>query len=490
MLRGSNKSLVLATLLVLPCFIYYLPSISSFFTEDDFQHLYGAARNSPLDIYAIFKPRSFFYRPLSDVYFGVMLPLFGLSPLPYHLSALCLFCVNVLLTFCFGRMIFKDDTKGFLVALLYLTRGVHFDTVTWIAIFQDLLMCFFSFSCLVLYAKYSLGKTRWLFLSLTAYTLACLSKETALLLPLIILAYELTLNQGGAFRKRVLDASLFFATMALFGVARYLYVPPMPSAGEYEFNVGFFFIPKLANYFTFCINILFLPHILIVHYHRYSFQIFLCLLAFLGATSYLVLRFQMKEKGESFHGLVDRFKRPLRLSAFGLAFFIIGAAPALPIGRYEPYYMSLASLGVCIIIASSLTLISNRRLRALAVVIMIIISLFVNVQLRTRRLSHALRFSSLAERVLHDLREPLGPAHSGKTIYIMDSDKDLISGIFLGYGIKLFFPAVESVVFDLLSPRYEMDGSEMIFRYSDGHLELVRESPRLIPEAEPEENGW
>jgi hypothetical protein len=386
-------------------------------------------------------------------------------------------------------MIFEDGTKGFLVALLYLTRGVHFDTVSWIAAFNDLLMCFFSFSCLVLYVKYSRGKTHWLFLSVAVYIMACLSKETAFLLPFIILAYELTLNQRDAIQKRVLGISLFLVTMVLLGAAHYFYVLPMPSTGEYEFNVGFFFIPKLADYLMICINILFLPYILVEHYHRYSFQIFLGLFVVLPTTFFLALRFRKKGKGKSFDGSIDHFKRLALLAAFGLAFFIIGTAPALPIGRFEPYYMSLASLGVCIIIAPCFTLISNRRLRVLAVVCLIIISLFINIQLRAKQLSHGLRFAPLAESVLHDLREPLCAAPSGITIYIMNSDKALISGIFMGYGIKLFFPAVESVVFDIVHLGYELDGSEMIFRYSNGHLELVQESPRPIPEAGPEEDG-
>lgn len=474
----STKTLIPVVLLAALCCIYYFPSMSSFFAEDDFSHLYAASRTSPTDICAMFKPHTFFYRPLSTpVYFGITLRLFGLSPLSYHLSALCLFCVNVLLAFWLGRCIFRDSTSGFLVALLYLTRGVHFDTVTWISIFQEPLMCFFSFLCLLLYVKYSLGKTRWLFLSVITYVLACLSKETALLLPFIVLAYELALNQGAAVRKRVLGVLLFLFVMVLSGVARRLYVGPLPSVGEYKLRIGFFFIPKLAKYFMFCINSLFLPYILIPHNYRYLLQIFFCLLIALATILVLASRFRNKRGGENSNISTDQCKHVTKLSAFGLAFFVVGAAPALPIERFEAYYMSLASLGVCILIVAWSTLVSNKRLIILAAVCVVIIGLFTNVQLRTRQLSHGLRFASLAEQVLDDLREPLTSAPPGTTIYIIDSDKTLISAIFFGYGIRLFFPAVDSVMFDLTNREYKLDGSEMVFRYSSGRLKPVHLRP-------------
>jgi hypothetical protein len=474
--RGTwAGSLLPLFLLIMLCVVFYFPSLSYFFGQDDFVHLYDAARTDLTDLHQVLQSHAHFFRPLSiTVYFGVMYKIFGLLQLPYHIMNLAFFSVNVVLTYLFGKMIFRDNAKGFVVALLYASRGVHFDVVSWATLFQDPLMSFFVLLSLIFYVKYSRGRTQGLVLSMSAFVLACFSKEIAFMTPFIILAYEIFLNTSDDLRRRVVGISSFLLTLSLCAAVHIFYAAPVPSKGEYGVRLGFFVVPKLADYFMICVNILYLPFLMFPHYNRHSFLIFCCLLLILLCLFLLAAkrRGDRQEGGDTF---VDEGRRIAKETTFGLAFFFLAAFPALFLkGRFEPYYMSLASLGVCITLVSLWGLLWNRRLSILAVICVVCISLFVNIQIRTRKLSHVGRFSPPAKTALEDLRPFLQEARPGTDVYIMECDRTLAVAIAWGDAIKLFYPSVRSVTFDFGPETSKPTDSEMKFRCSDGHLTRVQ----------------
>jgi len=461
--------LILLALLILLCLLLYAPSLSYFFAQDDFFFLSRASESEFGDPASLFKPFGPFYRPLStSIYFTGMLRLFGLRPVPYHALSLGLFCVNVLLVFCIGDALFGGREKGFITALFYLTRGMHFEAVSWVSGIQDLLMTFFVLTSMISYLKYSEEKRRLLPFSLIMFVLALLSKETAVIFPFVLLSYEFIVNKERVGWKRLVGISLFFLVAAIYLTGHFLFIESMPKEGRYATGLGLFWVSNLVNYFMACINILFLPFVMLPRFHRHSLQFFFVVLA-VCLVAFLLISRRHKRNEETIRTVNEQSKTAgyIRLMGLGTIFFVLGALPALPFkDRFEPYYMSLASVGISIALAAALSLLTDKRLKTVILAGTCIISLAINMQFRTKRLSHVGKFSPIARDAIHELRPLLADAPPGSTLYISGSDGYLWLALAWGSGIKVFFPQVESVIFDNISRDYRPDGSEIVFDYT------------------------
>ncbi|MBI5116218.1 hypothetical protein HZA56_07060 [Candidatus Poribacteria bacterium] len=493
--RDSLGVPALLALLLLLCLLLYLPSLSYFFAQDDFYFLSRASQNRVEGFAAMLKPFGPFYRPLStSMYFTAMLKLFGLWPLPYHIFNLILFCANALAVYYLGAMIFRDRAKGFVTALFYLTRGVHFETVSWVSGIQDSLMTLFTVLSMVAYLACSQKTGLRFLLSMGFFLLALLSKETALVFPLILVAYEVILNRDKAnIRRYAMLLPLIFLAGA-FLVFRILFVESMPAEGEYATGIGLFWISNLVKYLLACVNVWYLSITFFPKVQGYAFQFLAGCLALLLFVWLLKDRERRKGFRISDFGLgIRRFARLsgnrrkhegvatnllseagntrirgyLRLMGFGLVVSIIGAMPALPFtSRFEPYYMSLSCVGMSIVFSAAFASLSNRRARAGVLITVCVVALMLNMQIRARRLSHVGRFSSVAQRAINELKPVLASAPGGTTLYISGSDGNLYLALAWGDGIKVFFPQIEAVIFDNVSPEYQLKGTETVFRYA------------------------
>jgi hypothetical protein len=511
--------------------------MSYFFAQDDFYFLSRASQNRVEGFSAMLKPFGPFYRPLStSLYFAAMLKLFGLSPLPYHMINLILFCANVLAVYCVGAIIFRDRAKGFVTALFYLTRGIHFETVSWVSGIQDSLMTLFTALSMIAYFACSQRAGRHLFLSMVFFLLALLSKETALVFPLILVAYEVILSsrshqwqdcvqEGHDYRKNSpaecvpqlsegarravplrtifrrnricrTDSSAmilpFFFLAGVFLVFRILFVESMPHEGEYATGIGLFWISNLVKYLLACINVWFLSLTFFPRFQGYAFQFLAVCLALLLFVWLLKNRERREHSGDRIQsGVGSResevsrgrckgvttsllseagktgIRDNLRPVVFGLVVSIVGAMPALPFtSRFEPYYMSLSCVGVSIVFSAAFASLSNRRVRAGVLITVCVVALMLNMQIRARQLSHVGKFSSVAERAINELKPALASAPKGTTLYISGSDGNLYLALAWGDGIKVFFPQIEAVIFDNVSPEYQLKGTETVFRYA------------------------
>jgi hypothetical protein len=122
-----------------------------------------------------------YWRPILLIVFSMEWHLWGDWPVGYHLVNTSFHIVDAILLFFILFYIFKNRWLAFFTALIFLVHPLQTEAVTYVSGLADSLSVFFMFSGILFYLKF-----RRYFLSLLMYILALMSKETAIVMPLLI----------------------------------------------------------------------------------------------------------------------------------------------------------------------------------------------------------------------------------------------------------------------------------------------------------------
>lgn len=200
-----------------------------------------------------------FYRPLQSLSFELDYHLWGLNPFGFHLTNLLLHTGCALVVYFLFSLIFPASRAIPLIsALLFLVHPIQTEAVTYISGRADSQASLFILLSIFFYLKTSL-KTQpknnlFLLASTVSFILALLSKETALILPLLILLFNLSFPQGSKrhywpyflvalvyilLRSTVLN----FLQRPLFLSDANLYLRLLTSAKTFALYLGLFFLP-------------------------------------------------------------------------------------------------------------------------------------------------------------------------------------------------------------------------------------------------------
>jgi Tfp pilus assembly protein PilF len=137
-----------------------------------------------------------YYRPLMTFAYLVGYKLFGPIPFGLHLVSLAIHMAVVLLLFAVADRLFGDRLLSLIAAGLFALHPIHTESVAWIAAITDLELSFFFLLTFLLYLRLGQKEPQradsWWRRSaiLLSYLGALLSKEQALMLPLLAIAYE------------------------------------------------------------------------------------------------------------------------------------------------------------------------------------------------------------------------------------------------------------------------------------------------------------
>ncbi|HAM50252.1 MAG TPA: hypothetical protein DCP92_06000, partial [Nitrospiraceae bacterium] len=147
-----------------------------------------------------------YYRPLMHLIFMLNYYVFGLRPWGFHLLNILFHAgVSILIFVILSRLLkassyfSQSSEKGFvgsllsppfIGAVLFATHPVHTEAVAWVAGIPDLSYTFFSLLSLYLYMKSQEGTKGMYPLSVVSFSVATLCKEPALMLPIILVAYD------------------------------------------------------------------------------------------------------------------------------------------------------------------------------------------------------------------------------------------------------------------------------------------------------------
>jgi hypothetical protein len=183
-------------LITLIYFVYFnRHNLGVQFASDDFMNIYGTWQHSFWrNLYDMISPWRGAYRPMAACFYLPLLRCFGLNPYPFHVALLALHLVNLGLLYRLARRIGTERIPAWIATLVV---SYHVG-LSWLyyntAYIYDILAFTFFLASFLVYARARERGTAWRwrdFAAVLAFYLAALdSKEMAVTLPAILLAYE------------------------------------------------------------------------------------------------------------------------------------------------------------------------------------------------------------------------------------------------------------------------------------------------------------
>ncbi|MDD5116642.1 MAG: tetratricopeptide repeat protein [Candidatus Omnitrophica bacterium] len=327
----------------------YLPAV----IQDSFGSGAGTASN--------------YYRPLQTILHMAGYSLWGLDVRGYHLTSILFHILAAVAFYFFIRILSSRTDIPFLASLFFLVHPVNTETVCYISGVNDSLALFFILLCLIFYLKsFDSHAFRYGVLSVLSLAMALLSKENALIVPVLILFYHC------AFKKnRIMRAVPLFALVMIYVLFRVTLLSPLvfPDISLPVLLKGVFaFFASCTMY----LRLLFFPFDLRVEYGDMAFGF-----GDLRVIAGMLLIFSLA--GVAF---LRRKKSPLLF--FSLAWFLVALLPVsniIPVNLsfMMEHWLYMPSLGFFTILSSALCLRPKSRnaifsLRAFSVALLVFYS--------------------------------------------------------------------------------------------------------------------
>ncbi len=207
---GGWRESAIAGGVLLVTFCAYLRSLGNRFSLDDLDMIVGNRligqwsfiwRSLLSDPYwyrdPAHLPQSSYYRPLQDIWLAIQFHLFGLNPMPWHLSLVLLHLVGVWFVFKIAMQVADDVRIAALAALLFGLIPLHAEAVAWEPGVDMSLSGVLELAAFYFFITRSTSTTRWL-PALLFYTAALLTHEAAVLFPALIALYVFLIEPLGA----------------------------------------------------------------------------------------------------------------------------------------------------------------------------------------------------------------------------------------------------------------------------------------------------
>lgn len=221
MLKKNVPLIGTGSLLVLIVLIYWNTFDNTFVNMDDLDaivHNRYIRSLSWQNIKDIFTPGvAGAYQPVRTLSYAVDYHFWRLNPVGYHLTNILCHAVNAMLVFLIVRLLAQNLLVAGITATVFAVHPVQVEAVTWMSGRRDVL-----FACFVLLALYGFlrfvqathrsSKIRWYLLVLVAGGLGLLAKATAMVLPVLVVWYEVCFllphnetwrQRGIAFLRRI-----------------------------------------------------------------------------------------------------------------------------------------------------------------------------------------------------------------------------------------------------------------------------------------------
>jgi tetratricopeptide (TPR) repeat protein len=214
--------------LLLPAFILYFKSIHFGFTTLDEQWMIEQnealkhTRQSLKDAFTS-SISGTYYRPLLMLSILLDYGIGRTSPHIYHFTNLILHLGAVLLLFRFLRLNKVSEQGAFVYSLIFSVHPVMLHAVAWIPGRNDSLLCIFTLASLIALLRFfaAPGK-KYLVFHFLFFILALLTKESAVVLPLIFASYYALYKQPRSDSYRTREFFWFLAGWAGIGIAWFL----------------------------------------------------------------------------------------------------------------------------------------------------------------------------------------------------------------------------------------------------------------------------
>ena len=320
--------LVLSSIVVVSIWIWFTrDGLASYFSGDDLMNTYLAWQKPLLRLAAenllFFSPG---YRPFGNLVYRLLFEMAGFHPLPFRIACFALLFLNLYLSYRTAAVFGGIETA--VLTVLFSCYNAGADLFHDTGIIYDILCFTFYFAALGLYFA---ARERKQYLSnaqlagfLILYIFALDSKEMAVTLPLVLVAYELLLGEpaAGSLIRRWLPSALSALMTVPYVIGKLSHSSPLIGNESYRLHISpGNYLAGLTHYFD-----------LLSSVHPGTLTPPICMLViFLAAAIALITR--------------DR-----RLM-FGLAFILITPLPIVFVALRGAYVMYIPMFGMALYLA-------------------------------------------------------------------------------------------------------------------------------------------
>jgi hypothetical protein len=167
------------------------------------------------------------YRPVYRLWQMLNEQLFG-SVLPWwHITSLLLHVAVIFLVYQLGIRLLKQRWTAALAALLFAFHPIHVESVAYVTASTDLLVTFFALISLLCYSEFRAESASPIYFvaSVFAAAMAMMSKETAVMFPFLLVAYEALREGPSGWKQRgkgFVWTLPFFVVVGAYAVVRTL----------------------------------------------------------------------------------------------------------------------------------------------------------------------------------------------------------------------------------------------------------------------------
>ncbi len=439
----KQNKLVLALAILI-----FLPSLFTFFSGDDWSHLRLSQINSFPEFINFFSfsknpQTASFYRPLpTQVFFFAFFRLFTFHSFFYHLFVMASFLYSLYLLYSFSFLFSQKQAVAKISLLIYALSATNFTRLYFLSAFQEVSLVIFVLLSLI-YFIHSKKTT----LSLLFFILALMSKETAIILPLILLTYSLL------FRKKIsLKKHYLFWLISLFYLALRFFLFRLPVGDSYIWN----FSPRsiLNTLFWYLLWSLGTPELL-VDYISSGLMPLPRLFTDYPIWSYVILFTTVLSIIFAIYIFIRSLKQFNRQHLFSILIFLFSISPLLPLPWHKfTLELGLPLVGFSLFIA--LILINQSKNLKIFLTIFISLNLFTNCLTYTRH--YSVQRSKLSLRIyqfllnnypnypqdsyfefINDTSNYGSAWGSSKQISHITSSSDMFQVIYNNHQIEVFF---------------------------------------------------
>lgn len=366
--------------LLLSIYLYHR-SIDLYFFQDDFFEITISKANNLFQYLKFFKFRGdiIAYRPISlQNYFFVSGELFGFNPTGFRLITFIFFLTNAFLISKMVSKITHDSKVGLLTASLWLTSAIHFMALSWIAAAYNIIGTFFWLVTTHFYLKFKQSSGRVFYiLSFVAYILTIGSFEFSTTWPIIFATYSFIILKNKT-TTIIKQFSPFVIATVLYLILRLLLIK-VPQIEEYKIAANLESAKAFFWYLLWTFNIPEEFKKQIINNLIFFRERFLIDYALLVRVSTIgVLWTIILSVGVPFY---RNYKREISIKwsfiLFCLVWFSIGISPVLLLPNHNfAMYLTLASIGIYMLIAYLLVKNSQSAVLISTLAIFIITSAF------------------------------------------------------------------------------------------------------------------
>lgn len=292
------------------------------------------------------------YHPLTLLSFSIEYVFFKLNPFIYHATNLTLHLCNSLLVFWFIFLLTDNLLPSLIVALFFGVHPMHVESVAWVSERKDVLYSLFFLGSTICYLFYRrTKKMKYYYLLFFFFVLSILSKIMAITLPLVLLLLDYLLNQK--FDKNLLIKKIpFFLIAIFFGWIAFSIPGSMGGTKQADPLSSFGNIFVFSDISIFYLTKLILPYKLACIYPspRELITPWPYIYLYLPILIGLIIAFSILTKDA--HKMI-----------FGLLFFFITIAPALPLKIAADRYTYIPFIGIFYIFGEVILSLYRKRIK-------------------------------------------------------------------------------------------------------------------------------